>query len=412
MEFEIRPISTKDEQIRMSRLINLAFAGDVSSEDDERLERNLRILPYDRTLVAFDGDEIVGTFGSFAFNMSVPGGDVPVGGTTIVTVSPTHRRRGILTAMMKRHLDDTRAWGEPIAALWASESRIYPRFGYGQASDLLEIEIDVSHEPSIVGSGDHAVRFVSRDQFLKIAPAIYDHVRTRHPGMMSRSEVWWKDRVTHDSEHLREGMSSMRFCVAYDGTTPRGYVIYRQKDVWSTEGSALPQNQLKVVDLQGRDFGAEQTLWKFLSSIDLTTTVRASNRPIDDPLPHWLYNQRRSKRWITDSLWVRILDVPAALEARAYSADGQLTIRVVDEFGGWATGDFTLSVSGGVGSCSAGTSEPALTMDVSQLGAMYLGGKSALALLDAGLIGGSPDAAVTADAMFRSHYAPWCAEIF
>src|SRR6185503_18593563 len=90
--------------------------------------------PASRALAAYDGDEPVALTGAYRFDLSIPGGELPCAGVTWVGVIPTHRRRGILRDLMRRELEDVHSWGEPIAALWASEAAIYGRFGYGHAA--------------------------------------------------------------------------------------------------------------------------------------------------------------------------------------------------------------------------------------------------------------------------------------
>ena len=143
MKITTRPI-TRDETVQFREAIMFGFGEDL--DDDEFPPEWLDdLLPLDRTVAAFDGDQIVGTLGGFPFEITVPGGaQVPMAGTTIVTVAATHRRRGALSAMMNDHFRDGLKRGEPLVGLWASESLIYGRFGFGVATEQDEIEIDQS----------------------------------------------------------------------------------------------------------------------------------------------------------------------------------------------------------------------------------------------------------------------------
>ncbi len=142
------------------------------------------LLDFERSLGAFDGDEMVGKAHAFSFSMSVPGGHLPTAGVTAVTVLPTHRRRGVLTELMRRQLNDIRDRGEPLAALWASESVIYGRFGYGLAAQSDRVSIDRRHTEFVrqVPDAPGEVRFVDSDAALERWPFLYDGLRETRPG--------------------------------------------------------------------------------------------------------------------------------------------------------------------------------------------------------------------------------------
>ena len=199
MAVEIRAIAP-DEFEKMRTTMGVVFGFDPPDGD----RRFLELLPLDRTRCAFDDDQLVGTAGAFSLNMTVPGGEVPCGGTTIVAVAPTHRRQGILRAMMRSHLDDVKERGEPIAGLWASDSAIYGRFGYGCASVCYDVEIDVEHgEWSRLAPEPDRVRLVERAEAMTLAPPLYDRIRAEVPGFFERTTAWWEDRSFRDSESAR-----------------------------------------------------------------------------------------------------------------------------------------------------------------------------------------------------------------
>ena len=388
----------------------LAFLDDV--ENAAAWAESVRpLLEWDRGLGAFDGGRMVGKTHAIAFSMSVPGGGLPTAGVTAVSVASTHRRRGILTELMRRQLDDTRARGEPLAALWASESLIYGRFGYGMAVQSHRVSIDRRHtafRPAVPDArGD--VRFVEPDAALERWPPLYERLRGSRPGMIARGADHWRGFIMPRTEK-REGGFTRRQYVEYaapDG--PEGYAIYAARGD-SPEG--LPRGTVRLHELVAANVTAAAALWRYLVGIDLVGTIEAANLPPDDPLLWMLADPRRLRRIPRDTLWVRILDVPRALEGRAYLADGRLVLDVRDPFGPWAAGRFELSAAGGRASCRPTDASPDLTLGADDLAAVYLGGVSPSALARAGRIEGAPDGLRLADALFAWHAAPWCADEF
>jgi GNAT superfamily N-acetyltransferase len=174
MEITTRPI-VAEEWLPFREAIFAGFGEDL---DDEILPPSWfdDLVPLDRTVAAFDGDVIVGTLGAFPFEVTVPGGaTIAMAGTTIVAVAPTHRRRGVLTAMVRDHLEDGRRRGEPLAGLWASESLIYGRYGFGVATENDAIEID-QNRVSIEGDAG-SIRRVTTEEAIEVFPAIYEALR-------------------------------------------------------------------------------------------------------------------------------------------------------------------------------------------------------------------------------------------
>ncbi len=228
MAVQIRAIAP-DEFEKMRTTMGVVFGFDPPDGD----RRFLELLPLDRTRCAFDDDQLVGTAGAFSLNMTVPGGEVPCGGTTIVAVAPTHRRQGILRAMMRSHLDDVKERGEPIAGLWASDSAIYGRFGYGCASVCYDMEIDVEHgEWSRLAPEPDRVRLVERAEAMTLAPPLYDRIRAEVPGFFERTTAWWEDRSFRDSESAREGSTSLRYAVVDDDGGITGLATFRTRSRW------------------------------------------------------------------------------------------------------------------------------------------------------------------------------------
>jgi predicted acetyltransferase len=398
---------TEDEAPAFLRAVPFGF-GDDLKEDDGTDERFRETFPLETCIAAFEGDRIVATFGSFDFDVTVPGGAVPMAGTTIVTVQPTHRRQGVLTTMMRMHLTQAIERGQPLAGLWASEAPIYGRFGYGLAAHAHDLTIATDRVTLPPGPETDTVRIIEPSQAPELLPPIYDRVRLATPGMLSRSEPWWRHRRFHDPEHWRDGASSRRTAVAYRDGIPVGYVTYRQKEKWDDE---LPNGTVEVMEVIPLDDDARRALWHFLASIDLFPNVHSWNTPADNPLYVEVDNLRRVTARHRDTLYLRILDVPAALSGRRYESDGSITISVVDDFMGRG-GTFRLDVSDGVGTGSATSGDPDVTMQVADLGALFLGRPQAYIRWRAGRIDGAEDSIRTLDRLMRTARLPFCSEVF
>ena len=406
MDITSRPIVT-GESLSFREAIFAGFGEDVDDEsfppawfDD--------LVPLDRTVAAFDGNLIVGTLGAFPFDVTVPGGaGVAMAGTTIVTVAATHRRRGVLTGMTRDHLEDGRRRGEPLAGLWASESAIYGRYGFGVATENNAIEID-QNRVTIVGDAG-SVRRVTTDEAIRLFPAIYELERPRRPGMLSRSELRWKHHFD-DPKAGREGFSALR-CVLHETEgAPDGYAIYRQKSNWET---GFPDGKISIRELIAPAATAHTGLWRYLTTIDLFPQIEYWNLPVDDPLAWKVPDHRRIKRKRWDTLYLRILDVVQALEARTYATDGVVRFTVDDPFFPDEGGSFELAVTGGVGACRRiNDSATDLSFGTADLASLYLGGNSTLAMAQAGRIRGVEESIVLLGRMFRGDVAPWCEETF
>lgn len=406
MTIETRPISP-DEFDEFIEIMSRSFNWDFS--DDAR-ERSKRGLEFDRSIGAFIEGQLVGTAGAYSFDLTVPGPrTVPTAGVTIVSVLPTHRRRGVLNAMMRHQLDDIAERGEPIAALWASESIIYGRYGYGMAALHAQWEISqtrtqlaYSFEPS------GKVRFVDLDEAKKVLPDLYDGLRSSHPGWVQFPETSWEGLFADDPDR-RGGGSANRFVVYEESGSVLGAIRYRVKQDW---GQGIGAGTVVVPQLISATPEAYEALWLHIFGVDLVAKVEADFRPPDEPLMWMLADPRRLKLTINDGLWVRIHDVPAALAARSYAIDHSMVIEVIDEF--WPDSGGTFRLEGGPdgAECSAVSVEPDLAMDLRSLSAIYLGGSRLTALSAAGRVEGDAQAVRTADAMFRAEREPWCPLIF
>ena len=368
-------------------------------------------LEFERTLAALDGDQFVGTSASLSMQLTVPGGQLlPAAGVTVVGVRPTHRRQRILTGMMGRLLDDAQSRGEAVAILWASESLIYGRFGYGQTAPDESFEIEREHAAIARRPGsDGRVRMLDRAAAERLLPDVWERARTGRPGTTVRDERFWRERF-EDRPWDRSGASGYFFAAHEEESgTADGYAIYRIKSKW--EG--YPQSEVTVVELIAATDAALADLWAYLLDLDLTSSVQAHHRPIDDPLPWMLADMRRLRRRTSDGLWLRVLDVPAALEARTYGTDGQLAFELRDAFRPDNAGSYELRVAEGRGEATRMDAPPDLALDVADLGAIYLGGVRPSVLARAGRIEErTPGALSRADALFATERAPWCPQFF
>ena len=396
MEITTRPI-IEDETVPFREAIMLGFGEDLN--DEEFPPEWLELIPLDRTVAAFDGDTIVGTLGGFPFDVTVPGGEqIPMAGTTIATVAATHRRRGVLTAMMRAHLEDERSRGEPLVGLWASESLIYGRYGFGVASENEEIELD-QRRVSVEGDAG-SVRMATAEEAADILPQLYDVERARRPGMLNRTPQWWDLNLFFDPSIRRRGFSAQRYLIHETDGQPDGYAIFRQKADWET---GFPNGKIRVREIIANSPAAHTGIWRFVTSIDLFPQVVFWNLPVDDPLRWKVPDHRRINRKRWDALYLRILDVVRALEARSYAADG------TPDLGG----SFELIVSDGRGTYRrTEVAEADLALGIVELSSLYLGGGNALAMSQASQIRGDGDSITLLDRMFRGDVAPWCEEVF
>ena len=406
MAYRVRPCRSLDEFAKAVGAIGHYF-GWVPTEDE--VERFSKVLPVERMHAAFDGKEIVGGAGVFPFEMTVPGAVVPCAGVTVVGVLPTHRRRGILTRMMRAQIDDVHERGEPFAALWASEPTIYGRFGYGQASHTYEIRLP--RVRAILRAGTPAregvVRLVETDEALKTFPRIYDRVRVATPGMLSRTKDWWELRRLRDDPSRRPPGSGPLNRAQYerDGR-PAGYAMYR---IAQSEEDGHWKRHLRVIEAVGVDAVATRELWRFLTELDWTDEILAWLLPTDHPVQHQFARFDHLDLRVGTGLWANLVDVGAALSARGYAGDGRLTFELSHPFCPWNDGTWT--VSNGVAKRSS--RRPDVRLDATALGAAYLGGITFGELARAGLVEeGSRGGLVRADSLFASDRAPWCPEIF
>jgi predicted acetyltransferase len=422
--YPIRPI-TGDEYASFRLVHQHAFNTGPSSP--AWIARALRQFEPDRWLAAVDaalpdGERLVGTTGAYRLRMTVPGATLPVAGVTAVSVLPSHRRRGVLRSLMHRQIADLAASGEePAAVLWASETPIYARYGYGRATGCAYFRFERAEGAMAATTpADPGLRLrLAEPQAVTAELAkVYQTVLPSQPGFFARSEDWW-GRVLRDEPEERHGFSPLRCLLAEDGSGARGYALYTSAQRWD-EPTGLPASLLVVRELLGADPAAGAALWHNLLSRDLVTSFTAEYRPAEDPLLYQLLDPRRVRLQVSDGLWVRLLDLPAALAGRGYSAPVDVVLEVTDDLlpgnaGRWrlrADGQGPVTLDTGA-SCER-TDDPAdLALDVRELGAAYLGGTRLGTLAAAGLVHERrPGALSRLSAAMTWDPAPWCPQLF
>jgi predicted acetyltransferase len=373
------------------------------------------IAELDRSLGLFDGDRVAATSGIYSLEMTVPGGAVvPTAGITWITVSPTHRRRGVLTAIMRRQLGEAHAAGrEPVAALWAAEASIYGRFGYAPASlrggwngrtERLRLRRDVD-------TGKGVVRLVEVDEFRESAVAVFEQLRRSVPGNLARDSRWW-DRLLRDDPDQRHGWTARQYVLHEEpDSAVTGYAFYRLKSSW-TEGSE-PDSTLRAGEVRGTTPAAYAALWQYLLSHDLVRTIDAPMASNDDPVRHLVADTRALHPRPVDALWVRLIDVDKALAARRYPAPIDLVLEVRDAFCPWNSGRWRLSGHPAGAYCGPTDRDPDLVLGIEELSSVYLGGVSLASLQAAGRVHEvSPGAVTLASTAFGWPVAPWCPDEF
>jgi predicted acetyltransferase len=407
---QLRPV-TPEEWAAFFRAMSAVFGEDPRGPFADTPSP---IAELDRSLGLWDRGRVVATSGIYSLEMTVPGAVVPCAGVTWITVSPSHRRRGVLTAIMRRQLDGLHEQQrEPVAALWAAEAAIYGRFGYAPATyrggltgraERLALCRDTD-------CGTGRVDPFDVEEYRAAAVGIHDRVRRFVPGNMARDDRWW-DRALRDDPDNRRGATARQYLLhtEADGTVT-GYAAYRVTASWTD--TSEPDSTLTVEDVRAVHPAAYAALWRFLLSVDLVRTVKAPMLSADDPLRHLLHDSRALHSGPVDALWVRLVDVDRALAARRYPTPIDLVLEVRDEFCPWNAGRWRLSGHPAGGYCGRTDRDPDLILDIQALSAAYLGGVSLATLQAAGRVTEvSPGAVTLAATAFRWPVTPWCPDEF
>ena len=374
---------------------------------DEQFQRVERVLPPARMHAAWEKGYAVGGAGAFPFMLTVPGGRVAAAGVTAVAVLPTHRRRGVLRALMRAQLDACRERGESVAYLWATEDTIYGRFGYGLASFAAEIDLPrerAAYSASFGPAG--TARVVALSEAESVVAPVYEQVAAETPGMFARSSAWWQARTLPDPEWRRRGGGELQCAVLELAAGPAAYTLYRLNGAFDR---GVQTGSVEVVEAIGNSPEATRALWRFLLDIDWMARIRAGLLPLDHPLQLLLAEPRRLRLSVRDGLWVRLVDLAPALAGRSYAAAGSIVIDVADPFCPWNQGRWRVTA----GDVERTDRPPELRCDVTALGSAYLGGFTWAQLARACRVEElQPGAVRRADALFQGERAPWCPEIF
>jgi predicted acetyltransferase len=380
-------------------------------EGDPHADVETAIFEIDRTLLATLDDEPVGIAGAFSLDMSVPGTTVPVAGVTWVGVVPTARRRGVLTELMRAQLDEIRDRGEHVAALWASEPGIYGRFGYGLASSALSARVE-RREGAVDGpSGDHLrTRIVSVGDARPAVETVYEAVRAVRAGMPARDDRWWA-RCMSDPPSARAGASELRAMVVDEPEgRPLAYALFSATQDWATASAA---GVVRVRETLACDAAGAAQLWRTLLNLDLVGAVDVFRLPVDDAFLHLVRDPRRARPMLKDGLFVRLVDLPAALAARQYDVAWTGVVEVEDRLAPWNAGRWRLALGPDDVAVERTDDEPDVVCDVRELGGGYLGGASLVARARAGwLAEHTPGAVAGLSRALRREPAPYCPFVF
>ncbi len=410
MALDVRPIRAT-EVADFARSVTVPFLEDAS---DAAVEHWTPFVEPDRAWVAEDHGRFVANACIFTRTATLPAPPgtpcphVPMAAISAVGVHPTHRRRGVLRALMDEMLADARRRGETIAGLKASEGGIYGRFGFGLATNVVSWRIDPKRSSFLAPPEPIEVRLVTPDEAGKRLPAMHARFCQRRAGEVSRGEAYWTQSVA-DRPDGRDGGTAMFYAVAGDDL---GYAAYRAHD---TSEGVFYGARIAVKEVYGASDETEAALWRFVFDLDLAREVVGRRRPVDDPLRWRLADPRQLRvTAVEDLLWVRILDVAGALGARGYGVDGGLTFEVTDGDDA-VRGSWVLEAGPDGASCrrASPSDEPGLACGIADLGSLYLGGVAPSALAAAGrLRAADPDVLRVADSLFTTPRAPFSGTSF
>ena len=412
--YVVRPMQPADHGAALDAVWR-AFGWGPRRQDADDIITDRAIEP-DRTLVAVDAQadgEVVGTTSAYSLRMTMPGGAlVRVAGVWMVTVAPTHRRRGVQTAMMRRQLADLSAAGDATAALWTTEAPIYQRYGYGLAAWRQRIEVDLARADFtprarvLAAESSAQLRQMSLPDALPHLEAVHDSVLGSRTGMLARSEHRWHQLMADTDRPEPE------IVIAIGADGPSGYAAYRIRE---GRPALVSTGEVAVQEVSAKDPATHAQLWRYLLDLDLMSTLSSGNRPLPDPLAHLLLDHRRMHSTVDDALWVRIVDLPRALGQRAFTGPLDLVLDVTDDVlaanaGRWHV---TVDAAGDPAVARRTDDEPDLSMDISDLGAAHLGATHLNDLALAGrVVEHTPDTLATASNAWSWSPSASCPEIF
>ncbi|NLT34961.1 MAG: GNAT family N-acetyltransferase [Gaiellales bacterium] len=379
----------------------------------EEMEADRPFMEFNRTRAGFIGERMAGTSAVLSLQMTIPGGTrLPLAGVTWIGVRPEFTRRGILSRLMKEQLLDAVEHGEALAGLWASESRIYGRFGFAPATHIMGLRVETRDAHPLQPLRDTGrVRLAEKAEVTELLPRLYERHGRQLPGEVSRPRGFWTAWLA-DVERHRGGASRLFHAVHEDQAGEAdGYVSFRM--VYE-ETSGLANNEVKLVELVGAHATVRRALWRFCLGLDLVRVVSWDTAPADFAYRWDLADPRRLVvNDLHDGLWLRILSIPAALAGRRYQGGGELVLEASDHFLGSAGGRFLLACHGSAAACTRTRRRPMLHMDVAALSAAYLGGVSFTTLAEAGWVEERvPGALDLADTLFSTPRPPYCTTLF
>ena len=392
MDVEIR-YARPDELSAIVELDGASFGAQYTPDDIDDILLDIEL---DTMLVALDGARVVGASCEVPFRMTLPGGETDALGLTWVSVEMTHRRRGILRALMDTQLRAAAERGTPMSILTASEASIYGRYGFGVATRTRKTVIDRRAARLISPPAEHGVTRMGTDEVRDLLPERYERWRRMTPGGLDRNDKRWKLQLL-ERAWSRQGRSELFHLVHADG-----YVSYRI----ARSGDALGhRNTCAIVDYVVCTPEAHAALWSILLGMDLVASIESNKIPLDDPLPHLLTDPRQvTTTALTDGLWARPIDITALLAARCYAVELDVVIGVRDP----QLGDAAYRLVGGPdgASCARVGAEPDVRCEVSALGAAVLGGVRVTELARAGSVRGDAPVLTRLDRGFLADVSP------
>ena len=401
---EVRPIAAGE----IGYFLDVFDAAWGFARDDGQRRHTAAVVAAESPLGAFADGGMAGTVMRFAMELTVPGQvRVPMAGVSYVAVHPLRRRRGVLRALMRAQLDDLHARGVPLAGLGASEAGIYGRFGYGPATwdSCWRLARGAARGLADGDDGCH-LEMTGAPAARELLPALHEQARRRQVGDVRTYPGRWHDLA---GDGAPPGTQFL-LCRDDDGR-PAGYAIYRiqREERYSAHASVIVDH---LIALTGP---AYRRLWAYLADLDLTDQVIATGRPEHEPLRWALADSRQLVvTGVHDHLWLRLVDLPAALSRRRYAADGTLILDVTDPFCPWNEGRWLLEGTPDGATCqTAGHSPaPSLRLNAAALGSLFLGGTSVVHLASTGIVEGDAPAVRQAQLMFGTGPGPWCSTEF
>jgi predicted acetyltransferase len=405
MEFEFRAVNAA-EMDQFGELTAYAYGGAFGYGEDNLAKTATRP---EWTLCAFDGPRLAASYATLPLTARANGKAVAMGGVTTVATAPEYRRRGLLRSITTRALEAQREAGQSVAALWASQAAIYQRYGYTAATAQISYQID-SVDLQLLTPADDSLR-VSRGSVSELMDDIKSLYRTfiaERSLYLHRSSGLWQSNVLNDNN----SKLPIRAAICRDETGgARGYVIYTLAD---GKVSHRARNQLLAVgDLVATDLAAYRALWVFLGKHDLVGSITWQRAPLDDPLPELLAEPRLLNTQAHEGLWLRLVDIAAALAARGYQCDGEVSFSVeADPLTPWNDGSYRLNVSNGSAEVARISTATEFTIDRKHLASAWCGRHRLSTLANWGLVTGDPAAIARADVLLATRYQPHCPDHF